>query len=581
MERARWRLGLAGLGVLIAAADTYVVVLALPAMMTDLGIPIQHLEQATPIVSGFLLGYITVLPLLGRVSDRAGRLPVLIACCAVFAFGSVMTASAHGLVSLVIGRGLQGLGGGGLVPVTLALVADLWPPGRRGLPLGAVSATQELGSVVGPLYGALVVSTLGWRAIFWINVPLALVIGGGEAVAGRMHAPRLTRRGLLAATLGALSLAAVLLAVIAPAALTDSSGAGVFYAPLVGSGGSLADLTAPVVIISAALALAAALVSLPALRRMRRPRIDAVGAVLVGAPLGCVVIAFAAADPAVAILDGRSIAFLAAAAVLIAALLLWERHRPDSLLQLRALRGRPAWGSLLANLALGTALMAAVVDVPIFGRTTSFPDSQLQAALVLARLLAAIPVGALLGGWLCERVGYRAVAAGGMLAAAIAFGFMTQWSQTVLTDSWLLGWLHVSDLELVVAGFGFGLAVSPLATGLLAAVPADHHGVAASLGVVARMVGMLVGLGVLTSLGLHAFYAAEASIPSAQLLCPTSPLTCPAYDAQVTGAALSELHTIFAGASVAALASAALAALTLQSRRAVRSLRHARVPQRG
>src|SRR4029077_17642013 len=133
---------------------TYVVVLALPAMIGDLGVSIDQLQKATPIISGFLLGYVARMPLLGRLSDLYGRQPVLLACLAVFAAGSLTTASAQGLGVAVIGRTLQGLGGGGLVPVTLAMVADMWPPRRRGFPLGVVGAMQELGSVLGPLYGA-------------------------------------------------------------------------------------------------------------------------------------------------------------------------------------------------------------------------------------------------------------------------------------------------------------------------------------------------------------------------------------------------------------------------------------------
>ena len=135
--RRRWILAIAAVSVLVAAMDTYVIVLALPAIMADVGIGIDQLQAATPIVSGFLLGYMVVMPLLGRLSDIYGRRPLLLLCLAVFAAGSLVTASATDLGSVVAGRALQGLGGGGLVPVTLALVADLWPaqaaqPAARG-----------------------------------------------------------------------------------------------------------------------------------------------------------------------------------------------------------------------------------------------------------------------------------------------------------------------------------------------------------------------------------------------------------------------------------------------------------------
>ena len=125
---ARLLLSLAAVAVAFAAADTYVVVLALPDMMTSVGLAIDELQRAAPIVSGFLLGYVAVLPLIGRIADLRGRVPVLVGSLVVFALGSLVTAAAYDLPSMVVGRFLQGVGGGGLVPATLALVADLYPP---------------------------------------------------------------------------------------------------------------------------------------------------------------------------------------------------------------------------------------------------------------------------------------------------------------------------------------------------------------------------------------------------------------------------------------------------------------------
>jgi MFS family permease len=133
--RPRTLLALAAVAVAFAAADTYVVVLALPEMMAAVGVPIDQLQKAAPIVSGFLLGYVAMLPLIGRIADLRGRVPVLVAALVVFAAGSLLTALAYDMPTMVAGRFLQGVGGGGLVPATLALVADLYPVERRGVPL--------------------------------------------------------------------------------------------------------------------------------------------------------------------------------------------------------------------------------------------------------------------------------------------------------------------------------------------------------------------------------------------------------------------------------------------------------------
>ena len=117
-----------------------------------------------------------MLPLIGRIADLRGRVPVLVAALVVFAVGSLVTALAYDMPTMVLGRFLQGVGGGGLVPATLALVADLYPVERRGVPLGVVSAVQEIGSVLGPLFGAVVLAVADWRVIFLINLAVGLVL---------------------------------------------------------------------------------------------------------------------------------------------------------------------------------------------------------------------------------------------------------------------------------------------------------------------------------------------------------------------------------------------------------------------
>src|SRR5690606_24007876 len=109
---ARSLLALASIAVAFAAADTYVVVLALPDMMGTVQLPISDLQKAAPIISGFLLGYVAMLPLIGRIADLRGRVPVLVMSLVVFSVGSLVTAMTFDMTTMVTGRFLQGVGGG-------------------------------------------------------------------------------------------------------------------------------------------------------------------------------------------------------------------------------------------------------------------------------------------------------------------------------------------------------------------------------------------------------------------------------------------------------------------------------------
>jgi MFS transporter, DHA2 family, triacylglyceride efflux pump len=545
---------LATLAVLLTAADTYVVVLALPDILTGVGIGLDQLQRATPIIGGFLLGYTATLPLLGRLADLRGRVPVLVGCLLLFALGSLLTATAHGLGAAVLGRGLQGIGAGGLVPATLALVADRWPPERRSLPLGVVGAVQEAGAVLGPLAGAAVLAVADWRAIFWLNLVLGLGLAVGVLVTARGRRPDPV--GLVLAAVAVLALA---LQLAAPAALVEDVTLGLLYVPVVPSRAASTPLV--LVTVVAGIALVARSLTTPAgavlpLRALPRlaAEVDVLGSVLAVVALGSMVWAFAAADPATQIVaHGPVLVPLALAAAV--AFVLRERRADDPVLPLRALRPTGAWGALLVNLLVGVALVAALVDVPLFAQSTTTPGDQLGAAFVLLRLLVAVPIGAVVGGWLARSMAPRLVASVGMVLAAAAFVVMTTWGATSLEGAASFG-------VLIAAGFGFGLVIAPVNAVLLGVTGADVHGSASALAVVARTVGMLCGLSLLTAVALRRFTAAVDAIGTPFQLCPDTPADCPRYDAATNAAVLTQLHTVFAGAAIAA-GLAAIAALVL------------------
>jgi MFS family permease len=567
LRSPRATLTVACAAVAFAAADTYVVVLALPDMMAGVGLSIDELQRAAPIVSGFLLGYVAMLPLIGRIADVRGRVPVLMFSLAVFAFGSLITAASLDLTTIVLGRFLQGVGGGGLVPATLALVADMWPVDRRGLPLGVVGAVQELGSVLGPLYGAAVLAAWRWPTIFWINLVVGLLLAAtlrvvavgredGASAVGR----RRDRVGTVALCVGLVGFG---LLITAPAALTSHVTWGLAWVPLFGASAwwsplGLLTLAATVVWLGREATAAAPPVGLRSIGELARST-DLLGAMLLAVALGGIVLAFATADPEVAVFSPLGPWFLAGSAVAAAGFVWRQRRARFPVIPRAAIRRRPAWGSLVVSFFVGSALIAALVDVPIFARLTVYPDSQLGAALVLLQFLVALPIGALLGGHLLRRFPPGPLTAVGMLAAAGGFVGMTQWDRTSLDEL-------SATVALVVGGLGFGLAIAPVNAALLAATEHAVHGVASALVVVARMVGMLVGISGLTTIGLTRFYVLEADIPKPEVLCPETPASCPAYTSALKDAGLAQLHAVFVGAAVLALVAAVLAVLLLHTR---------------
>ena len=581
---ARALLGLAAVAVGFAAADTYVVVLALPDMMASAGVPLDELQRAAPIISGFLLGYVAMLPLIGRIADLRGRLPVLVAALVVFAVGSLVTALAYDLPSMVVGRFLQGVGGGGLVPATLALVADLYPAERRGVPLGVVSAVQEIGAVVGPLLGAVVLAVADWRAIFALNLAVGLLLAAAvralgaraTAAAARSPDPPPGRRRGLPDPVGLVLLAVLLVAwglvVARPAALLRDLTWGQLYIPVAGEGRWLTPLGLAVIAALALLVVRCLTARRPLvdLRDWWRASRDAdlLGAVLLGVALAGIILAFATADPEIQVFSPQGPWFLLGSAVAVVLFVLHLRRAPAPLVPRGALRRTPAWGSLVVSFLVGAALIAALIDIPLFARTTIHPDSQLLAALVLLRFLVALPVGAVAGGYLMRLLPASVVAAGGMVLAAIAFAAMSQWGADSLERA-------SATVVLVVGGLGFGLALAPVNAAVLASTERAVHGLASAFVVVARMVGMLVGISALTTLGLRAYYAEQRDLPPVQEVCDGRS-RCAEFTRLLTDAGIAQEQVVFGGAAVCALL-AALLSLVLLRGVATRDVRTAEV----
>lgn len=431
----RVAIGAGSLAVLLGALDTYVVVTIMRDIMRDVGIPINQLQRITWIVTMYLLGYIAAMPLLGRASDRFGRKLLLQVSLALFIVGSIVTALAGHFGDfhmLIAGRTVQGVASGALLPVTLALGADLWADRNRAGVLGGIGAAQELGSVLGPLYGIFIVWLFhDWRYVFWINVPLTLI------------------------------------------------------------------------------AMAMIQFSLPSRKRTETPeKIDLVGGALLAVALGLAVIGLYNPQPdGQHVLPSYGLPLVIAAVLAMIAFLAWERYSSTRLIDPAGVHFRPFLASLGAWVAAGAALMVTLVNVELFGQGVLQMD-QNQAAGLLLWFLIALPVGAVLGGWIATRAGDRVMAFVGLMIAAYGFWLIHYWRQDILERRHdIFGLLTVPALhaDLLVAGLGLGLVIGPLTSAALRVVPTTEHGIASAAVVVARMTGMLIGVAALSAWGLYRF----------------------------------------------------------------------------
>ena len=415
-------LGILCLGVFSTALDQTVVVAALPSVMVDLEIPFTDLDRAAWIVTAYLVAYTVAMPLAGRLSDVYGRVRMFQAALVVFAIGSAFVALAPNFPWIVAARVAQAAGGGATVPIGLAMAVGVVAPEKRGIALGLVAASAELGSVLGPLYGGAIIELIGWRWIFWLDIPQSFFL-------------------------------IALLAILPNRANPDS-------------------------------------------------KMDYFGAIILGAALTALTIGLSQRS----VFSGTSVypyLMLAFGLLLVVLLVLVERRAVQPLLASFLYTSRAFLSSNIAQFLVGVALIIALVAVPLMAGTV-MEKSAWQSALQLLRLTAAIPVGAVTGGYLLRWVGVRTVCITGLVFMGTGLLIMSGWETQV--DEFRL------TLPLITAGLGFGLVIPPIAVSALSAAPSHYWGAAASLVTASRMVGMALGLAALSAWGIERFYSLTADV---------------------------------------------------------------------
>jgi len=478
-------LALVCLPVFIGALDLTIVSAVLPEVIRSMTIEIQKLDVAGWVVTGYFVSYAISMTFMGKVSDIAGRRVVYLVCLAIFFVGSWFVAASPGwparialgvmqlgqehpnsglapLYALIVGRVIQAFGAGAMVPVSMALVADVFPRERRALPLGVVGAVDTAGWVLGHLYGGIMVQFMSWPYLFWINLPVVFVM---FCITwwGLAGLPRMDVKG----------------------------------------------------------------------------GIDWVGVTLLGAALILLNIGLGSTEIN---LEGSTASppqhrmyWLAAAAIVFAVFLISQWRLRGPILDLNIFSNRNLSSASGVNLLVGFCIMVALVSVPLFINVAGAADT-MTAALVTGYLLCAFTVpmalAAIPGGWLSEWLGYRSSVILGLIVAIVGFWMMTFWKAEMAAQAVAF----VDDLRqgratpdtrgtgfiamgLALAGIGIGLTIAPIGTAVINGVREQERGMASSLVIILRLIGMSVGMSSMTAYGLR-----RMTVVSRELLRPNDAL---------------------------------------------------------
>ena len=170
--RRRWIVAACCVAVFMVSVESSIVATAMPSVVAAVG----GFEYVSWVFAAYLLSQAVAIPIYGRLADLWGRKWLFIGSTILFLIGTLLCSAAWGMIPLVIFRFVQGVGGGGLQPLALTIIGDLYPPVERVKVQGNLNAIWGVSALSGPLIGALLTATLGWRSVFWINVPFGIAM---------------------------------------------------------------------------------------------------------------------------------------------------------------------------------------------------------------------------------------------------------------------------------------------------------------------------------------------------------------------------------------------------------------------
>ena len=433
-----------GTGVFLAGLELMITAVALPSIIKDLAEQTGasawiELRKASWIINGYLLVYVVTMPLAGRLADLWGARRMFMAALVVFGVGSALAGAARDLDQLIAARLLQGAGGGVLVPVGTAAASHLFSGDARPRALGVIGALTFLGMAAGPVVGAAILASVHAEGL----------LGGGGTLASSLLAP---------------------------------AWRWVFY------------LNVPIALIALVVAWAAS----PGWETDRRHgRVDVVGASWFGLALAAGLVGLTLVGSTEVALPGLdpttlSAALLAVALAATVVSVVRGLRVHDPFLEPRLFRSVSFSSAALVSLLTGYGFATAIIGGAVFVDRVLY-GGPAEQRLALGALAGATAVGALVSGFIVRILSLRLVTLIGLASSTLALVVMSRWDPAVSIET--------ASLALGVFGFGFGLTVTPRSTAAVEAVGRHAFGVASAVVTVARMVGMSIGLAILTAYG--------------------------------------------------------------------------------
>ena len=360
------------LGIFFAADDQTVVVTVLPEIMKDLSLNVTDIDKAAWTITGYLLGYVSIMPISGRLSDMFNRRNVYLIAITLFMIGSIGTgitnlnfeqigylADESVILSkftrltetiewVIATRIFQAIGAGALIPISIALVGDLFSTDDRGIPYGIIGASAEAGAVLGPIWGAVIDSVWQWKAIFWLNVPIGLII--------------------------------------------------VIFVYL----------------------------TVPNKTTSLKHKLDLTGATLVSVGIISITYAFSK-------VSNSNLMFLMWGLIGTISLLTFyfkSKNIEHSIIPLEIFKNRAFVAANLVHFLYGTSLIIVMVTIPLMANTVLSGDS-LKGGLMLTRLTIAIVPSAIVGGYLSKKYELRLFCIPSLLVGAFTLFLISRWDSTI------------------------------------------------------------------------------------------------------------------------------------------------------